>query len=937
MRHSYRSVIALPILFIGLFITAHTSLAQNVNPAPVVINQVQVQGTGSGGTNAEFIELYNRSASPYTFTDADTLSYRSAANGGSGFPNNNIALGGITIPAGEFYLLSNAQYNDLAANTVKADRIFPGTGTLSNTAGQLLIRIANTTILDGAAWGTITVSGTGETGSAATPAANQSIKRTPDGQDTGNNEADFVVGASAPRKAIVVSNPNVIVSIAAARASALGQKVSVIGIITATEFGDAIIIQDSSAGITVYSPAVAAAGVLKGDSLKVTGTLKNFNTLLELDPVDSFRVVNSGNTLPQPIDLTVSQIAEKYESMLVRVKSAFITGSGNFAASTNYPFTDGTGTTTLRTASSLLAGTLIPTGQVDIAGILSSFTSGYQLQPRTTADLVQPPGPTFTSFPVETDAATNSITFTWTTANAGSSVIKYGLTKNYELGATGDSARVTAHTVTLTGLTPTTIYNIQAQSSDDLGNLSQSQNLVTITRSALSTDSINVYFTKSVDTTVVPAAAEKARGNFDAQGKLVSRINAAQFSIDASLYSLNLQPVIDALNAAFTRGVKVRLVRDGDNSTGTPGFSSLNAGISVSSYANSSIDTHNKFFIFDARNTSLETDDWVWTGSLNITDSNGGTAGDQNVIEIQNASLAKVYQTEFEEMFGSTGDVANSANAKFSTAKSDNTPHRVFTNAGLIESYFAPSDGTTGKIIDAVGTASSSIYFALLNFTRDEISAVVIAQKNAGVVVRGVIEDETVTGSDFTTMVSAGVDVRAAAGTYVHHKFAIMDAGVDASDPQVLTGSQNWSSSSTTMDDENMIIVHNARVASLYLQGFSARYKESGGTGTLAAPKENATTPSAFALQQNYPNPFNPATVVSYQLPAASDVRLKVYDVLGREVATLVNAKQTAGTYKVSFNATRLSSGVYFYRLTAGSSDGRSGSFVQTKKMLLVK
>jgi len=85
-----------------------------------------------------------------------------------------------------------------------------------------------------------------------------------------------------------------------------------------------------------------------------------------------------------------------------------------------------------------------------------------------------------------------------------------------------------------------------------------------------------------------------------------------------------------------------------------------------------------------------------------------------------------------------------------------------------------------------------------------------------------------------------------------------------------------------------------------------------------------------YKLTQNYPNPFNPTTTLKYQLPASSKVTLKVYDVLGNEVATLLNEEKEAGTYEVMFEASNYSSGVYFYRLQAGS-------FVETKKMVLMK
>jgi hypothetical protein len=88
--------------------------------------------------------------------------------------------------------------------------------------------------------------------------------------------------------------------------------------------------------------------------------------------------------------------------------------------------------------------------------------------------------------------------------------------------------------------------------------------------------------------------------------------------------------------------------------------------------------------------------------------------------------------------------------------------------------------------------------------------------------------------------------------------------------------------------------------------------------------------PITHALLQNYPNPFNPTTVVSYQLPAFSEVRLGVYDLLGRELAILVNERQEAGRYQVTFNAAGLAGGVYFYRL-------QSGTFQETRRMMLVK
>jgi hypothetical protein len=94
--------------------------------------------------------------------------------------------------------------------------------------------------------------------------------------------------------------------------------------------------------------------------------------------------------------------------------------------------------------------------------------------------------------------------------------------------------------------------------------------------------------------------------------------------------------------------------------------------------------------------------------------------------------------------------------------------------------------------------------------------------------------------------------------------------------------------------------------------------------------------PQEFLLHQNFPNPFNPSTKVRFDVPISGTVSLKVYDVLGREVATLMNERVTPGSYEVNFNATGFASGVYFYRIDATLMNGGNG-FVQVKKMLLLR
>ena len=109
--------------------------------------------------------------------------------------------------------------------------------------------------------------------------------------------------------------------------------------------------------------------------------------------------------------------------------------------------------------------------------------------------------------------------------------------------------------------------------------------------------------------------------------------------------------------------------------------------------------------------------------------------------------------------------------------------------------------------------------------------------------------------------------------------------------------------------------------------------------GVYTEVDENNETfsPTKFSLEQNYPNPFNPSTTIKYSLSVvetrggvSQHVTLKVYDILGREVATLVNQKQNPGNYKVTFDATNLPSGVYVYRM-------QSGNFTSSKKLILLR
>jgi hypothetical protein len=102
--------------------------------------------------------------------------------------------------------------------------------------------------------------------------------------------------------------------------------------------------------------------------------------------------------------------------------------------------------------------------------------------------------------------------------------------------------------------------------------------------------------------------------------------------------------------------------------------------------------------------------------------------------------------------------------------------------------------------------------------------------------------------------------------------------------------------------------------------------------------KADLETPKEFSLSQNFPNPFNPNTIISFAIPIQEFVTLKVFDILGKQVGVLINENKEPGYYEINFNASELPSGTYIYEIRAGNpSSGTGQSFVQTKKMILIK
>ena len=229
-------------------------------------------------------------------------------------------------------------------------------------------------------------------------------------------------------------------------------------------------------------------------------------------------------------------------------------------------------------------------------------------------------------------------------------------------------------------------------------------------------------------------------------------------------------------------------------------------------------------------------------------------------------------------MWGAEGMTPDAANAKFGPDKTWNTPVDFLVGGVPVELYFSPSDGTTNAIREEIEAADSEFEFALLAFTRDDLGDA-IAQLGESFFVNpiGAIEQVNTTGSEYENLLSSGVQVyHHNISDDLHHKYAIVDHASPANDPVVITGSHNWSSSAENVNDENTVIVHDARVANLYHQEFQGILIA---LGVIASVDDETGAPICTV----FPNPAHGTLSIRWESTAAPG-ELVLRDLSGREV-----------------------------------------------------
>jgi phosphatidylserine/phosphatidylglycerophosphate/cardiolipin synthase-like enzyme len=315
-----------------------------------------------------------------------------------------------------------------------------------------------------------------------------------------------------------------------------------------------------------------------------------------------------------------------------------------------------------------------------------------------------------------------------------------------------------------------------------------------------SADWWEVYFTDPVNVN------NPANWQGSIEGRLIEKINAAQTSIHIASFEFDLTPVADALIAAKKRGVEVRWVTDdesglaSDEEPGRGQFAMLQqAGIEVRSDDRSAL-MHNKFWIFDGK--------ILWTGSTNITQS-GIFKQDNNTIVIRSPELAAIYEHEFQEMWdGQFGPRSPSQLAQQSTV----------VNGSSIQVIFTSEDHAIEQaIVPALNSATKSIRFLAFSFTDFPMADAMVKRAKSGVNVAGVFEKvgSDTDAAELKTLFCANIPVRRDGNSaFMHNKVIVVDERF------VITGSLNFSTNAEESNDENVIIIDNPDIASLYMQDF---------------------------------------------------------------------------------------------------------------------
>ena len=678
----------------------------------------------------------------------------------------------------------------------------------------------------------------------------------------------------------------------------LGNVFTVSGIVTSSnQFGSSGpgSIRDELAGVSVYGQQFVSA-VNIGDSVTITGELAQYSGLTEINfslGGASVVVHSSGNAFDTLV-VTLNQIKtqqwngyEAYEGMLVRINNVTIQATGNFAGGTNYNISDPTdnlvdGLRIDNDVSSII-GTPIPTGSIDIVAVLGQYkvsppySDGYQVLPRFLPDIIYDSAPFIIEPVYVSNIDTSSFTVHFYTSRNGNSQVKYGLTEALELDSVVIANDTTYHVVTVTGLQPQTAYYYRAYSSNEFG--TSFSELKTVTTASSTT-------------------------------------NEAEFSI--MTYNILNYPSSDATirNPYFGEVVAatepdILVVQEMTTQSGVNGFlnnvlNSFSSGYAAGLFLNGP-DTDNSIFyktnVFDfISNTPISTE------LRNISEFVVVHKSTQDTLRIYSVHLKAGNDVSNEQQ--RAAEISNLRGVTDALPLNSN-----FIVLGDFNMYRSGEPGYQGLISNSLpgyfvdptplsGTWNTPGY--ALHHTQSSRTRSFGGGSTGGM-------------DDRFDMILTSQSVVDSGGIY-YLQNSIKSYGNDGfhyndsinQPPNIAVGQQLADALHYASDHLPVIAYFRADEPS------------------SAINETNYSGGFEYKLYSNYPNPFNPVTTIKFELPFSQHAELAVFDMLGREVKVLYNEMAPAGIVTVNFNAEKLSSGVYFYRL-------KTENYITSKKLLLLK
>ncbi len=652
------------------------------------------------------------------------------------------------------------------------------------------------------------------------------------------------------------------------------------------EFGLIRYMQDADAGIALYDADLSATQA--GDSIVVTGVLSRYRGQTQLSPVFSFNVVGKGKELsPLVLDQINAIDIEAFLSRKVIFTCGGIASCEASFAKGFYKLYDQFGWQARLLISEALEDEhiAISTSPYAFEGIWTKFEDQYELLGQNIADASE--GSCHLIPPAEIAFDSNNVVLTWNDLSLSPTFVQYG----EQIPDMVLDTNMVESTLVFRpdDLEEGKLYFAVLAQLGDGGEVYSS--IPTYFSAPSTTRPIEILFNRSVNTSFSDGSAPLATGSSVIQTDLIERIDQVSATLEIAMYNTTRSAIVQAVNRAVDRGVTVRyIVEEGNSNTALDGVQSFPI-----LYRTGNGIMHNKFVVADADDPEKA---WLWAGSTNFTTNQLSTDPNHAYI-IHDQSLAQNYRKEFNEMWGSVPSQPKGRNGDF---KVDNTAHILMSNHAVIESYFSPSDETACHMLDALQTTNYQVQIGLLLLTHFELIDEIIALYQSGIDVRVILDDEDSSESALAQLRQANVPVAIHdPGPIFHHKYAIIDEGYPDSDPQVVTGSHNWTWSADNINDENTLIIHDQSVTNIFRQEFEARWEELNPT--------SVTFPNNYSIQL-VPNPAS--SFVKVQLPDPVNGTIDLLDIQGQ----LILSSELQGQNEMMLNINQqLPSGYYLLQV----------------------